>query len=156
MSKTIKELADELGISKTAIRKYMTPEFREKFTSTSETGAILVSEDGENHIKSLRKPPETTGNQFAETANQEVSGTKNSTGDPVVEALLEQLKAKDRQIEAQQVQISQLTAALENTTQSLQAAQALHAGTMKKQLKAGKDATESDDGKSWWPWSKRK
>lgn len=41
MSKTIKELADEFGVSKTAIRKKLTEEFRSKWveTSTANLGA---------------------------------------------------------------------------------------------------------------------
>ena len=34
MSKTIKEIADELGVSKTAIRNKMTDDFREKWVQT--------------------------------------------------------------------------------------------------------------------------
>ena len=48
----------------------------------------------------------------------------------------EQIAAQTRQLEAKDRQIEQLTAALENTTSSLQAAQALHAGTMQKQLQS--------------------
>lgn len=35
MSKTIKELADEFGVSKTAIRNKLTEEFRSKWVQTS-------------------------------------------------------------------------------------------------------------------------
>ena len=45
-----------------------------------------------------------------------------------------QLAVKDRQINLLQDQISQLTAAMENLTASLNAEQALHAGTIQKQL----------------------
>ena len=45
-----------------------------------------------------------------------------------------QLAVKDRQINLLQEQISQLTAAMENLTASLNAEQALHAGTIQKQL----------------------
>ena len=34
MSKTIKEIADELGVSKTTIRNKMTADFREKWVQT--------------------------------------------------------------------------------------------------------------------------
>ena len=47
-----------------------------------------------------------------------------------------QLAVKDRQINLLQEQISQLTAAMENLTASLNAEQALHAGTIQKQLAA--------------------
>ena len=46
----------------------------------------------------------------------------------------QQIEIKDKQIAAQTEQVAQLTAALEHTTTSLQAAQALHAGTMQQML----------------------
>ena len=50
----------------------------------------------------------------------------------LVSTLKEQLQEKDKQIQQQQQSIKELTVALENTTNSLKAAQALHAGTMQQ------------------------
>ena len=157
MSKTIKELADELGVSKTAIRKYMTLDFRKKYTETTGNGVIVVSHDGEEILKSQcngsRKQQETTANSFPETSETQVSAE-------IVAVLIKQLRTKDEQITAlteqiaaQQQQIAQLTAALENTTASLQAAQALHAGTIKHQqlLEDGEAAKK----RKWWQFGKR-
>ena len=91
MSMTIKELAEKLGVSKTAVRKYLTPEFRERYTTTSETGAILVSDEGANQLGSLRKPLQNTANQFAET-------TANQVPSDIIEVLTEQLRKKDELI----------------------------------------------------------
>ena len=136
MMKTIKELADELGVSKTAIRKHMDDDFRATHTENLPGNVIGIDEDGCKLIaESLRKPQKTTGNQFSET-------TGNQSSQEEVAFLREQLRVKDRQIEVQQEQISQLTAALEHTTASLHAAQALHAGTMQVQLDAGEPQTE--------------
>ena len=66
----------------------------------------------------------------------------------VWDALNSQLESQRKQISDQAEQIAKLTSSLDNTTSSLQAAQALHAGTMKKQLFAPK--------KSWFGWSKKK
>ena len=55
--------------------------------------------------------------------------------DEQITMLQDQLAVKDRQINLLQEQISQLTAAMENLTASLNAEQALHAGTtIQKQL----------------------
>lgn len=51
--------------------------------------------------------------------------------------LKEELEAKNTQLAKKDEQIERLTTALENTTASLHAAQALHAGTMHKQLGEG-------------------
>lgn len=135
---TIKQLADVLGVSKTAIRKYLTAEFRANYVETTANKVITISETGCKLIaESLQKSAncvETTANQFAETTEN----TANITIPLLVwNTLQAQLEEKDRQIVAQQRQIEQLTSALDHTTSSLQAAQALHAGTMKQhQLKA--------------------
>lgn len=145
MEKTIKQIADELGISKTALRKYMTPAFRNDYV-TERNGVLYISENGENKLKSYRKPLQTATNQFAEiTANQAETFCKP----PQTAAnLIEQLTVKDKQIEqlmqqieSQQKTIDSLTNALASAqeaqtrlTESLAAAQALHAGTIQKQL----------------------
>ncbi|MBO5364596.1 MAG: hypothetical protein J6A56_03925 [Clostridia bacterium] len=147
MSKTIKELADELGVSKTAIRKYMTEEFRASHATQTDSGVITIDSEGCKLIaESLRKNTGNTGNQLPETSANQVSGE-------IIAILTEQLRAKDEQIAAQQQQIAQLTAALENTTASLQAAQALHAGTIKQQqlLEDGEAAKK----RKWWQFGKR-
>ena len=150
--KTIKELADELGVSKTAIRKRLDDDFRAKHTEISSENVIGIDEEGCKLIaESLQKPLKTTENQFPETPET----TANQSSQDEVAFLREQLLAKDRQIEAQQEQISQLTAALEHTTASLHAAQALHAGTMQQQLEAGEQQAEvaADQAvppRKWW------
>ncbi|MGL5254203.1 MAG: hypothetical protein ACRC9L_04255, partial [Brevinema sp.] len=135
--KTIKQIADELGVSKTAVRKKMTDEVKTKFAETV-SGVIYISVSGENLIKQAfsRDEPQTEvsgvcGNQFPP-----VSGQVFGEFTVVIEVLKQQLEVKDRQIEQQQQSIKELTAALENTTLSLTAAQALHAGTMHQQLES--------------------
>ena len=132
--KTIKQLADELHVSKTAIRKYLTEEFRQEHTETDCNGVIGITQEGceliAETIANNRKP-------IAET-------TENTVSDLVViprevwDVLQEQLKSQAKQISDQSVQIAKLTSSLDNTTSSLQAAQALHAGTIQKQLVAPK------------------
>lgn len=51
MSKTIKELADELGISKSGVRKYMSPSFRARYTFKN-ANCILIKDVGVKEIKS--------------------------------------------------------------------------------------------------------
>lgn len=56
MSKTIKELADEFGVSKTAIRNKLTEEFRSKWVQTSTANGVktlVITEDGVNALKSI-------------------------------------------------------------------------------------------------------
>lgn len=46
MAKTIKQLADELGVSKTAIRKYMSDDFRLRYTKIGNNGVISIDSAG--------------------------------------------------------------------------------------------------------------
>ncbi len=156
MSKTIKELADELGVTKTAIRKYMTDDFRQNYVETDATGVLHINDEGANFLQKLRKLPQTPQTKFAET--DENSGLQYviDTQKETIEVLKAQLAAKDEQIRAQQEQLSlkeeqigqltvalqQQTTALENTTTALAAAQALHAAD-KKQLLAIEDKSMS-------------
>ena len=165
--KTIKELADELGVSKTAVRKHMTEDFRAAHTANLPGNLIGIDEEGCKLLaESLRKPQKLTANQFPETPETTENPGLQAEVAFLREQLLakdRQLEAKDRQIEAQQAQLAtketeilNLTAALENTTKSLHAAQALHAGTMQAQLEAGETQAEvavdqqAEQPRKWW------
>ena len=76
MSKTIKELAEEFGVSKTAIRNKLTEEFRSKWVQTSTANGVqtlVITEEGRKSLKiniSRWKPDrklrcKPTANQFA-------------------------------------------------------------------------------------------
>lgn len=101
MSKTIKQVADGFGVSKTAIRKYMDTDFREKYTETAENNVILISDEGEKLLRTLLKTPQTIGNKFAETPQTDFLSVLQQQ----ISVLTEQLAEKDKQI-------AQLTAEL--------------------------------------------
>lgn len=145
-AKTIKQLADALGVSKTAIRKYMTDEFRNKHTETTENGTIKITPDGCKLIA------ETIGNNrklIAETTENAVSTDVLTIPREVWEALQSQITTQTETIEAQRKQINdyserlrEANAALTQTADALQAAQALHAGTLQKQLESANTEDE--------------
>lgn len=173
MSKTIKQLADEFGVSKTAIRKRFTDEFKEKYVQTTSEGSLQISDDGckliaeslRKHIETLPETEKPSQSKFAETC--ENSGFRQSIDiqKETIDFLKEQLAIKDEQIRAQQQQLSikdeqikaqqqqlvtkdeqigKLTAAMENTTAALTAAQALHAGTIQERLTVAQDQSEEE------------
>ena len=141
MSMTIKQLADLLGVSKTAVRNYLTEEFRAKYTEKDCKGTLLVSEDGCKLLAAemgrMDKLPQEAENKFAETAESSENITIPRS---VLTMLQEQLRAKD-------AQIADLTATVRAQSESLQAAQALHAGTLQKQL---------DEPRRKWPFGRKK
>lgn len=124
--KTIKQLADELGVSKTAVRNYMDADFRAKYTEKDDKGVITITPDGCKVIaENLAKPSETDRKGFVETELVTIPRS-------VLAAFERQLEEKDRQI-------ADLTAAVKSQAQSINADRhnAL-AGTMQQQLEAPK------------------
>ena len=81
MNRTIKDAAEILGVSKTSIRKYLTPEFRDQYTELDSSGKIIISQNGFEILmdamgKTANKP-DTTANQFPETTENQPQTTAN-------------------------------------------------------------------------------
>lgn len=127
--KTIKQLADELGVSKTAVRNYMSDEFRKKYTAKDSKGVITIDAEGcklvAAFLERMDKLSQSTEKKFAETSEN----TENITiPRSVLTMLEEQLKAKDEQIAA-------LTETVRTQAQSINADRHKElAGTMKQML----------------------
>ena len=146
--KTIKQIATETGKSKQAVwKKIDNLGLRSGLTKTD--NRLTVNEQQEALIIQAFFGAEHSTVNRQSTVNQRAV-------DRLVDSLQEQLKAKDLQIAGQQQTIKELTAAnreltaaLEHTTASLHAAQALHAGTMQKQLADGSGA-EAGQAKTNW------
>ena len=99
------------------------------------------------------------------TENETQTEFENQNGNEfskVIEILQAELESKNKQLASKDRQIEDLTRALENTTASLQAEQALHAGTMQKQLSSGEEQeqaedqekTKTDKKRHWWQFHK--
>lgn len=155
--KTIRELAEELGLSKTAIRNYMDEEFRAKYTEKNRKGVITISPDGCKLIAELSgkqcKEAESSANYFAQTtANPENVTIPRS----VLDMLEDQLRQKDEQLRMKDQQIADLTAAVKSQAQSINADRhnAL-AGTMKQMLPEETVAEEIEKKPGFFAWLKR-
>lgn len=119
MNKTIKQLADELGVSKTAIRNYMDDAFRENYTEKDNKGVITINADGCKVIaESIGKFAESDTKHFAESSGNSETITIPKS---VLDTLQEQLKQKDLQIEAKDRQIEALTESVKAQAQSINA-----------------------------------
>lgn len=120
--KTIKQIAEELGVSKQAIHQ----KIKKEPLSTSLQPFISRS-DNMVYIKD-------EGVKLIASAFSSTSGVNNvSIGDNGIIAFLkEQLKEKDKQISEKDKQIDTLSSALLAAQQTAAAAQALHAGTIKR------------------------
>lgn len=156
MSKTIKQLAEELGVSKQAIQKRLTREpLRSSVAPYISTvgGTKYIEVVGENLIKSAFQRASLGAASIDTGIDKTAASTPLSIGEKgefasiiavlqdTINTLQKQMDTKDEQISSQQdllaakdEQIGQLTAALqqqtsalESTTAALTAAQALHA-----------------------------
>ena len=145
MAKTIKQLADELGVSKQAVQKRIS---REPLCTSiqlyiyTKGGTKYIDEQGENMIKSA------FAKQGIDKCTYDTSIDNDNLYTPMIEVLKDaintlqqQLIAKDEQLSAKDEQIKELTAALT-------AAQALHAADKQQQL-------QLETKKTWW-WQRRR
>ena len=146
MAKTIKEIADELGVSKTAVSKqianlglrsslrkngnqFAIENRQEKLTKM----AFQKDKQRERVVKNL------VSDEQSQTENHEVCylvGVLQTT----VDTLQAQLAVKDEQIRELNARLAECSTALLAAQETARAAQALHAGTIQKQLSdAGED-----------------
>ena len=142
--KTIRQIADEIGVSKQAVFKKIKREplstSLQGLTATVD-GRLMVEVDGEKLIKQAFSEitPSTTDNQLpgavdgASTKNAE----KTVEVDGVISVLQATIDTLQGQLEVKDRQIAKLTEALVAAQQTAAAAQALHAGTIQQQLLTG-------------------
>ena len=168
MAKTIKEIADELGVSKTAVSKQIANlGLRSSLRKNGNQFAIenqqeklikmafqkkrqqeIVTENPVSDEQSQTKSQTANANQ-SQTANHEVCdlvGVLQTT----VDTLQAQLAVKDVQIRELNARLAECSTALLAAQETARAAQALHAGTIQQQLSDGEDraAASVPDGQA--------
>ena len=138
MSKTIKQIADEIGVSKTAVRKQIANlGLRSSLRKNGNQFAIDKHEES-LILKAFSEKTQTKNANQTQTKNANQTQTKTQTANHevsdlvcvlqrTIDTLQGQLAIKDKQIE-------DLSEALKSAQQTAAAAQALHAGTMQQQL----------------------
>ena len=191
MEMTIKQLADELGVSKPTIRnivselgiqsklrkvgnRYMLSDAQitqvklqilkdgvlseSKKTEKSESGVLSESEKTEKSesgvLSESKKTEKSESGVLSESKKTEKSensivreqlsilSQQLTVKDNQIQVLQDQLIVKNSQIQILQEQIRQLTAAMDSMATALTGAQALHAGTIQKQLTGYNDRVE--------------
>ena len=148
--KSIKQLADEIGVSKTAVRKQIENlGLRSSLRKTGNQFAISKPQEA-LILKAFMKDSQTKIGNQSETENIEVSDLL-CTLQNTISMLQEQLNAKDQQIQMLNERLSDMTSALAAAQQTAAAAQALHAGTIQQQIEY-KDKKEKA---LLWPWRKK-
>ena len=157
MTGTIAEIAAECGVSEQAVRAWC----RRNHVAKDAKGSFAISESqktaiyqhylgvGRNQVSQSAKPSFATC-ETSETALismlQKELDRKN-----------EQLSVKDKQIEELNARLAEISSALVVAQQTAQAAQALHAGTIRQQLTDGdadpdvhsQEPEEGEEKKGW-------
>ena len=157
MAGTIAEIAAECGVSEQAVRGWC----RRNHVAKDAKGSFAISESqktaiyqhylgvGRNQVSQSAKPSFATC-ETSETALismlQKELDRKN-----------EQLSVKDKQIEELNARLAEISSALVVVQQTAQAAQALHAGTIRQQLTDGdadpdvhsQEPEEGEEKKGW-------
>lgn len=155
--KTVRQIADELGVSKTAVSKQIA-NLGLRSSLRKNGNQFAIDEQQETLIKQAFSEKTQT-----ENANQSQTKTQTENlkvGDLVcvlqatIDTLQGQLEVKDQQIEELNARLAEVSSALLAAQQTAVAAQALHAGTMKQQLLSGESGADQQ-GREPEPGGKR-
>ena len=165
--KTIRQIADEIGVSKQAVYK----RYKGKLYTVcapyahTEQGVLYLSEQAETLIKQdFLRDGCPNGSHTDTHTERSIGAVPEQSQEAGVVAILQatidtlqgQLSVKDKQIEELNARLAESNAALVAAQQTAQAAQALHAGTIQKQLVEGSAACadqseqEPQEKRKWW------
>ena len=158
--KTIRQIADEIGVSKQAVYK----RYKGKLYTVcapyahTEQGVLYIEEQGETLIKQDFLQKECSIGAHTERSNGAVLEQSENAGvvavlQTTIDTLQGQLAIKDKQIEELNARLAEVSSALVAAQQTAQAAQALHAGTIQQQLTSGADLSDGSGNemkKSGW------
>ena len=115
--KTIRELADEFNVSKQAVRKRLTDEFRANYVETVHSNGVktlVVTVTGymllKQHFSGGNSNGKVVSNVGGNNGNLDVASDSKKADDEVsvLKILEQQLAVKDRQLENKDSQISQM------------------------------------------------
>lgn len=166
MAKTIKQIADEIGVSKQTVYK----RYKGKLYTVcapyahTEQGVLYIEEQGETLIKQDFLQKECSIGAHTERSNGAVLEQSENAGvvavlQTTIDTLQGQLAIKDKQIEELNARLAEVSSALVAAQQTAAAAQALHAGTIQQQLLSGEAGAdqqhpepESGQKRSWFSW----
>ena len=159
MEMTIKQLANQLGVSKTTISKAIFALGLQGELKRSGNKYLLSEVQIESVKTQIANQKSQTASEKSQTANQNalievlqkqlsLLNKQLSIKDDQIRAYQEQIRLLQEQVVSKDKQIEQITVAMENITAALTASQALHAGTIQQQLteqNSSRENTAPDD-----------
>ena len=154
--KTIRQIADEIGVSKQAVYK----RYKGKLHTVcapyahTEQGVLYLSEQAETLIKQDFLKDDRSNGAHTERSIGAVPEQSQEAGvvavlQATIDMLQGQLAVKDRKIEDLNARLAEVSSALLAAQQTAATAQALHAGTIKQQLSDGSGADQEERKQSW-------
>ena len=156
--KTIRQIADEIGVSKQAVYKRYKGKLHTVCAPYAHTvqGVLYLSEQAETLIKQDFLKDDRSNGAHTDTHTERSIGAvpEQSQEDSVVAVLQATIDTLQGQLEVKDRQIEKLTEALVAAQKTAAAAQALHAGTIQQQLTAGElePKLEDQSEKKGWLW----
>ncbi len=158
MEMTIKQLANQLGVSKTTISKAISALGLQGDLKRSGNKYLLSDAQIERVKTQIENQKSQTASEKSQTANQNalievlqkqlsLLNEQLNIKDDQIREYQEQISLLQEQIVSKDKQIEQITVAMENITAALTASQALHAVTIQRQLteqSSNKENTASD------------
>ena len=154
--KTIRQIADEIGVSKQAVYKRYKGQLHTVCApyAHTEQGVLYLSEQAETLIKQDFLKDDRSNGAHTERSIGAVPEQSQEAGvvavlQATIDMLQGQLAVKDRQIEELNARLAEVSSALLAAQQTAATAQALHAGTIKQQLSDGSGADQEERKQSW-------
>ena len=154
--KTIRQIADEIGVSKQAVYKRYKGKLHTVCSpyAHTEQGVLYLSEQAETLIKQDFLKDDRSNAAHTERSIGAVPEQSQEAGvvavlQATIDMLQGQLAVKDRQIEELNARLAEVSSALLAAQQTAATAQALHAGTIKQQLSDGSGADQEERKQSW-------
>lgn len=151
--KTIRQIADEIGVSKTAVNKQI-ENLGLRSGLRKNGNQFAIGEEQEALIKlAFSEKSQTKNENQSQTKSQTKSHTANHEVCDLVCVLQATIDTLQGQLQVKDKQIEQLTEALVAAQQTAAAAQALHAGTMQQQLlteESGSGSPEPEQKRGWF------
>ncbi len=152
MAKTIKQIADELGLNKQKIYRYIKSNHINE--SHQKSGMMYYDDVAESIIKKA-----FFKNSVSDEAHQ--NHINEAVNDVVIDVLLKQsetlqkeLEIKNKQIEDLNNRLLEITSALVVAQETAKLAQALHAGTIQQQIENKSEVNlhtpQTEQKKHWW------
>lgn len=135
---SVSEFARRAGVTKQSVYQRIQGRLKKYVKDLNGQKVIHIKALNEVYGVDLEQGLEQGLEQDLNKGSQE----KNVIEMAVIDMLRAELETKNQQLQEKDKQIASLTAALENTTQALNVAQALHAGTMQQQLSPGSDQSQ--------------